>query len=632
MKSYVVKSHERCLEYGIEKSQVISRRILTDNELNNRLMKEQAFIEIAEPFMNHLYNFVKGSNFFAILTDHEGCILSMIGDEAILDKAFSYEMVPGVFMDEKNIGTNAMGTALAEKRPVQVSGNEHFVTAYHKWTCSGAPIHDVDGHVMGCLDLTGYSESVHPHTLGMVVAAANAIEKILEGQNYNRKLKEAKMYTESIVNSIPSAIMTINLDGQVQSYNPYATKTLGFTSEELKAINFKQVVMNFDDMISIVKKDRSIVDEEMPILSKFNKVLFNVSVYPIYDLFNQVSEVVFIIKDVKKMRKLANKIMGRRAIYTFDKIIGQNDLFLNAVGFAKKVADSRSTVLIMGESGTGKEIFAQAIQNYSNRADEPFVALNCGAIPKNLIESELFGYEEGAFTGAKTSGQPGKFEIADGGTVFLDEIGEMPLDMQTRLLRVIEESTVSRIASSKEIPVDVRIIAATNKDLIEEVRKGNFRKDLFYRLNVLPIKLPALRERREDIPALVDYFMNRISKKLNKNKVDLPDDYMTYLKNYSWPGNIRELENLIELIINTESIPAYQGLPEVKIKPKHSKSMVVLESLETLEKNHIIEVLKHHMGNISSAAKTLNIGRNTLYRKIEKHCIDLEQCSIIEHN
>lgn len=630
MKSFVEQSHSRCETFGVEKFRTVSKKILSSEALHKRLLKEQAFIQIAEPFMTHLYNFVKGSNFFAILTDKEGCILSMIGDEAILEKAFKYEMVPGAFMDEPSIGTNAMGTALYENKPIQLSGQEHYIRAYHKWTCSGAPIHNESGDIVGCLDLTGLSENVHPHTLGMVVAASHAIEKILEGEMYNKKLNEARKYTETIINSIPSAILTVNLSGRVQSFNPYVSKALGYSGEELKELNFHSLVPGFSDIIRVIKRKITIVDEEMPIHSKFNKVLFNVSVYPIFDIFNQVSDMIFVIKDIKKMRKLANKIMGRRAIYTFDKIIGSNEGFLNAVEFAKKVADSKSTVLIMGESGTGKEIFAQAIQNHSSRSDEAFVAINCGAIPKNLIESELFGYEEGAFTGAKISGQPGKFEIADGGTVFLDEIGEMPLDMQTRLLRVIEESIVSRIGSSKEVPVDVRIIAATNKDLVEEVRKGNFRKDLFYRLNVLPIKLPTLRERQEDVPDLVAYFMARISKKLNKSPVVLPKAYLNYLTTYTWPGNIRELENLIELIINTETIPAYDRVAEVVLHPRKVCDQTELFSLDSLEKSHIIQVLTHFSGNISSAAKVLKIGRNTLYRKISKHCIDLEQCSTLE--
>jgi sigma-54 dependent transcriptional regulator, acetoin dehydrogenase operon transcriptional activator AcoR len=223
------------------------------------------------------------------------------------------------------------------------------------------------------------------------------------------------------------------------------------------------------------------------------------------------------------------------------------------VDFARKIADSRSTVLLSGETGTGKEIFAQSIHNAGARREEAFVVVNCGAIPRTLIESELFGYADGAFTGAKRGGQAGKFEIADGGTIFLDEIGEMPLDMQTRLLRVIEEGTVQRIGESRQIPVDVRIIAASNRELLDEVERGNFRRDLYYRLNVLPIRLPALRERKEDIPILVRLYMDKLSKKLNKKPVPISQDYMDALSAQPWPGNIRELENMLELIINTEA-------------------------------------------------------------------------------
>jgi len=286
-----------------------------------------------------------------------------------------------------------------------------------------------------------------------------------------------------------------------------------------------------------------------------NKEEVNVSAYPVLDNLGIVQEIVLVFKDVKKVRKLANRITGSRAIYTFDKIIGESEVIKNTIEYAKKISDSKSTVLILGESGTGKESFAQSIQNHSRRREESFVAINCGAIPKNLIESELFGYVEGSFTGAKKGGHPGKFEIADGGTIFLDEIGEMSLDLQTRLLRVIEEGIVRRIGGNDEIPINVRIIAATNKDLREEVKNGNFRTDLYYRLNVLPLKLPSLRERKEDIPLLIDYFMKRISKKLNKKEIEIPEEYMDYLLDYSWPGNIRELENLIELIINTEHLP-----------------------------------------------------------------------------
>lgn len=331
--------------------------------------------------------------------------------------------------------------------------------------------------------------------------------------------------------------------------------------------------------------------------------------------------------DEKVYRKSVEKLSSGHAIYTFDKIIGKDESFVSIIEYAKKISDSTSTILITGESGTGKEVFAQAIHNWSDRRNETFIAVNCGAIPSNLIESELLGYDEGAFTGAKKGGNAGKFEMADNGTIFLDEIGEMSLETQVRLLRVIEESVVTRVGGSKQIPVNVRIIAATNKDLKEEIVRGNFRKDLFYRLNVLPICLPSLRNRKEDIPLLVDYYMNKISKKLNKKRFEINNSVMNKFLEYQWPGNIRELQNVVELIVNTEKIPedilnTYQEL--VTDKKGDIQNPIKIESmkLDDVEKNHIVKVLKSFSGNISLAAKAMGIGRNTLYRKMEKYHID----------
>lgn len=340
----------------------------------------------------------------------------------------------------------------------------------------------------------------------------------------------------------------------------------------------------------------------------------------------------------KVYRKSVGKLSRGRAIYTFDKILGKDENFIGIVEYAKKISDSTSTILITGESGTGKEVFAQAIHNCSSRKEMAFVAVNCGAIPSNLIESELLGYEEGAFTGAKKGGNAGKFEMADGGTIFLDEIGEMALDTQVRILRVIEEGVVNRVGSSKQIPVDVRIIAATNKDLREEVEKGRFRTDLFYRLNVLPLWLPPLKERKDDIPILVDYYINRISKKLNKNKFQISESVMNKFLEYEWPGNIRELENIVELIVNTEKIP--EDILKGHTTPVIGKNKIIENStkfesmkLEDVEKNHILKVLKSFSGNISLAAAAMGIGRNTLYRKMEKYHIErpkTEQCTRME--
>lgn len=623
-KDFIRRSHQRCDAMKIGRSRIYSKCILEGGALFEKLSDHQLLIGTAEPFMHQLYSFVKGTEFFALLTDSEGCILSIIGDETILSEAFSYKMMPGAYMDEGSIGTNAMGTALAEEMPVQISGDEHYIEAYHKWTCSASPIRDTSGNIIGVLDLTGYCELVHPHTLGMVVAAAKAIERMLQVQEYNHALEMAKLYNETIIDSISAGILTAGLDGTIKTVNHYAPELFGYTTSEIRGMKAWQLFDGWNQVLSASSAHRTLAEEEVMVNSRKNKLMLTLSTYPIISSQKDLMDIVMVFKDVKKVRKLANRIMGRKAIYTFDKIIGENKQFKRGVEFAKKVADSRSGILIQGESGTGKELFAQAIHNHSSRREEAFVAMNCGAIPKTLIEAELFGYEEGAFTGAKTSGNPGKFEIADGGTLFLDEIGEMPLDMQTRLLRVLEEGTISRVGSNKACVVDVRIIAATNKNLQEEVSKGNFRKDLYYRLNVLPILLPPLRQRKDDLPLLIDYFTQRLSKRLNKKPLMLTEPQLAGLMAYDWPGNVRELENFIELMMHTEAVPAefhHEQLPHpamaapalVPSAPGPSEDLPLAE----IQRRHILQVLNKYNGNISLSAKALGIARNTLYRNLE---------------
>lgn len=629
MNSCIEASHKRCYLKGIKPENIYSTKVLEGEELNKKLEANKDIIQTATPILSHLYNFVKGSNFFAILNDAEGCILKVIGDKEILDEAFALKMVPGAYMDEDNIGTNAMSLVLSEKMPIQLSEKEHYISAYYKWTCSAAPIRDISGNIIGIIDLTGYSENVHPHTLGMVVAAANAIESMLEVNRYNTALEISKKSIETIFNSIYSGILSSDMEGNITTINKQIVKMFGYSEYELRKMKICDLIKDCKIVIDRLKAGGSFVDEDVYINARANKLQFTLTACPVYSSENRIEEVVYIFYELIKGRKLAGKILSGQAVYTFDKIIGKHVNFTKTVEYAKKIASSKSTVLLTGESGTGKEVFAQSIHNYSIRREEPFIAVNSGAIPRTLIESELFGYEEGAFTGARKGGNAGKFELANGGTIFLDEIGEMPIDMQIRLLRVIEEGVINRIGSHKQIPVNVRIIAATHKDLKEEAAKGNFRNDLFYRLNVLPINLPPLRERREDIPLLVNYYMDKTSKRLNKRSVHIPEEYMKYLQNYDWPGNIRELENVIELIVNTESIPINLWNKENDEKIiKYNKGVNL--SLQQLEKEYILNTLIETHGNITLAAKILDIGRNTLYRKMEKNkidCSDFEHCS-----
>jgi len=627
MDEHIEASHNRCKKMELLPGNLFSSKMIEGTELQKNLDENSELISTAATFMDHLYNFVRGSGFFALLCDGEGCILNVVGDEKILLEASRLKMKIGAYMDEAHIGTNAMSLVISEKRPSQVSGTEHFIVAYHKWTCSAAPIKDQSDNIIGIINLTGYIENVNPHTLGMVVAAANAIERMLENNKYNSMLQISRKRLETIFDSISSGILTCDLFGNITTMNKQVVNMFGYGEEEMKSMKMSNLIFNFQEIIGRLKSKDTFIDEDIYVNTRVNKLQFTLTAHPIYGVDKNIEEITLVFYEVKKSRKLAGRILSGQAIYTFDKIIGGNEKFKKIVEYAKKISDSKSTILITGESGTGKEVFAQAIHNYSKHKDGPFIAVNCGAIPRTLIESELFGYEEGAFTGAKKGGNVGKFEIAEGGTIFLDEIGEMPSDMQIRLLRVIEEGVINRVGSTKQISIDVRIMAATNKDLKNEVQRGNFRKDLYYRLNVLPVHLPPLRERRDDIAQLVSYYMRKTSKKLNKHSVNISEEYMNYLKNYDWPGNIRELENVVELIVNSEVIQMNLW-NEVAQEQKKSADVYVGITLEQMEKHHIIEVIKEVKGNLTLAAKILDIARSSLYRKIENYNID---CPEMKH-
>lgn len=601
-------SKERCRLLNINKDQVYSNMIISDAKLQKKFYEMRNMIMTAAPYMNQLIDFVKGCNFFALLTDGEGCILNAIGDEKILSEAFELKMVPGAYMNEENIGTNAMAVVIKTGKPVQLSGEDHYIKAYHKWTCSGAPIKDSQGNLIGVLDLTGYMDQVHPHTLGMVIAASNAIEEMIKVKEFHKLQNTNNAHIQTIFNSMPVAIVTSDLEGKIKIYNKKATQLLENDSL-LKAKMMGEIIKDWDKIKDLIEKRES-VDQEISITSLKNTSC-HITANPIYNSEGDSVEIVYIFETIKEIKK--------HAYYTFDKIIGKDENFLDIVGYAKKIANSKSTILILGESGTGKEVFAQAIHNYSNRVNSPFLAINCGAIPKQLMELELFGYDEGAYIGAKKGGNQGKFEQADGGTILLDEIGELPLDMQIKLQRVLQEGVITRIGSEKSIPVNVRVIATTNKDLKKEVQLGRFRKDLFYRLNVLPLYLPPLRERKGDVRLLIQYFMKIICSNLNKKEVEIGNEYLKLMMNYNWPGNIRELENVVELIINTESIPSDYFYQEIE----ESNSGQECLELEHVEREHLLKVLQKNKGNITRTASDLGIQRNTLYNKLKKYDIKI---------
>ena len=381
---------------------------------------------------------------------------------------------------------------------------------------------------------------------------------------------------------------------------------------EIQIIKGQQVIAS---RLPIIKDNK--------IIGAIGKVIFK----DITDFYDMSKKIITMEKEIKYYKDQLKK--QKSAKYSFSNIIGESKSLMEVKNICQRAAMSDSNVLIMGESGTGKELFAHAIHNASDRASGPFVKINCAAIPSELLESELFGYEGGAFTGAKKEGKVGKFELANGGSIFLDEIGDMPLQMQVKLLRVLQEREIERIGSTKTRPINVRIISATNKNLEEEVKPANFREDLYYRLNVMSVNIEPLRKRKDDIRPLAKALVKKLSSQMGVHVDSISEKAMAALEAYDWPGNIRELENVIERSINlldSDRIIKVSTLP-VHITQSHKTHVYIAgstlkEQLYDVEKSIILECLNENQGNKQKTANDLDMSRTSLYQKLKSYGID----------
>lgn len=619
-------SWKRCEEYGVDPFKPHCDVILSPEELAERRYRNKVLLDQASVMMGHLHKFTEGSGFAFSLTDNEGYCLLCIGDSDALSFIARANLMEGACWSEKVMGTNSNALAMVLRKPVQVFSYEHYCLCAATAACSSAPIFNENNNLIGAFNIAGPYHLVNQHTLGMAVATSRTIERQMAYHDALQQSKMENLYKTAIMESMSDGLLTLDCDYTVTHLNILAAQSLGIDFKTALGNKLSDLMYPENDFfLSKIYGNKLMYAEPIVIKRKNDMVKLAISSTPLGDKNNEALGTVIILSPMQQYKKLIERVAGARANITFDQILGQSSTFNSAINYASMAADSDSNVLLLGESGVGKEMFAQSIHNASSRAKEPFFAINCAALPRELISSELFGYEEGAFTGARKGGNPGKFEMADQGTMFLDEIGEMPLDMQGSLLRVLENRTIVRLGGREIIPVNVRIIAATNKNLTEEVKKGNFRLDLYYRLGVMIINIPPLRERINDIPEMVEHFVNTIGPKLGKRIVTIDDRAMNILMNYSWPGNARELNNVIERAINIctgDTLTEELLPPEIRsANNEYPYSWKDSPSRDDMEEHLIRSYLKKYNYNRTRVAKELGISRSSLYRKIKRYSI-----------
>ena len=627
----IIQSWERCHRGGLaEHLGEAGEAVATQAALRDALEQNRVLLMHAQSIMEHVFEQIRHSGSMVVLADADGMLLQCVGDAEFVDRAHRVALLPGASWEESCRGTNAIGTALIEEAPVEVFGGEHFLSLNGFLTCSAAPLTDSQGSLVGVLDISGDYRAYQRHTLGLVRMSAQIIEKRLFESRHGRDLLVYFHPRAEYLGSLGEGLLAVSPDGRVLGVNRHGLELLGLRRGEVLGRDFSMI---FDTPLGTLA-DRCRADALS--CAKATGLCGKPFFVKLGGDQTGHSTIGRLIGSTAPARPTRSRLacQAEEDRLTLDGLCTGDARLRMAIDRARKVLGRDIPILIQGESGAGKEMFARAYHNSGPRGEGPFIALNCAAIPETLIESELFGYLGGAFTGARKEGAMGKIQQAHGGTLFLDEIGDMPLNLQARLLRVLQERSVTPLGSGKAVAVDISLVCATHRRLKEEVAQGNFREDLYYRLNGLSVALPALRE-RTDLRELV---RKLVRAEAGGAEVGVGEPAMEVLERYSWPGNIRQLNNVLRVAIalldEGERIIDIHHLPEelvdempVPAAPARDSSAAAPVAsmapmapaagrLEEIEQQAIQRALDAAGGNISAAARKLGISRNTLYRKL----------------
>ncbi|GKS84280.1 sigma-54-dependent Fis family transcriptional regulator [Acidovorax sp. SUPP1855] len=660
----ITQAHERSTAFGLRRHESADLRPLDAEALAWMVARNEALFAHARPVMETLSAQIAGTQSMVLLTDAQGVVLHALGDDEFLDRASRVALRPGAAWSERSKGTNAIGTALALGEALQVNGNEHFLQANHFLTCSCAPILDPHGHVIGALDVSGDHRSQSAHTMALVRMSAKMVENHLFGKVFEDAVRLRFHARPEFLGTLVEGLAAFTPDGRFLAANRSGQFQLGMSANALQAHTFSSLFGM--PMAALLAHARQAVPEPLRL-----QLPGGVAVQALVECRPRAGTLLPWVDPgdgphrpdkagapaatwpgegdapgappARPRPAKPARLSSLRYLDTGDAQLAQ------VIDRVTRLLGSDVSTLILGETGTGKELLARAIHQDGPRQGGPFVAVNCASIPETLIESELFGYDEGAFTGARRKGHPGKIVQAHGGTLFLDEIGDMPLSMQARLLRVLQERSVSPLGAARQVPVDVAVVCATHRNLREMMAQGTFRDDLYYRLNGLVVRLPALRE-RTDLAVIVERILRAQAEAPASAVPRVAPEAMALFAAHAWPGNLRQLSSVLRtaaLMARGEAgviqrahlpedfledcdlllahangtgnaakgatVPAATTMPG---SPPVARSPVAVPRLGDTTAAALEQALAAHGGNVSAAARALGVSRNTVYRHL----------------
>jgi sigma-54 dependent transcriptional regulator, acetoin dehydrogenase operon transcriptional activator AcoR len=608
--------------YRIDPGMPRPGRVLSKDALAERCARDEVF-QLATPILADFARRLGLHDSVLAYLDGDGWMLSIDGDPRVAEQVQEIDFRPGSHWAEEAAGTNGPGTALAEGKAVEVFASEHFVAALQPWSCAAAPVLGPGGATpLGLVDITAPWEIQRRHAVLIAKAIARAVEERLRAAAGVRD--EVVRYAFRAAQAAGDAVVALDARGRVIGANDAAVRRHVVERGTLTGSAHEAVAAALGAPCAAADAD---VRVETPEGRTF-------VAYPVRYEGAKVGAILRVSVPGPRARGAADRARPA-ARYDFCRIRGRSEPILRALDLARTAAANELPVVVSGESGTGKELFAQAIHSGGSRRDRPFVPVNCGSIPAQLVETELFGYEPGTFTGGRREGSPGRFEDAAGGTLFLDEVSELPPPAQVALLRVLQEREVVRLGGSTPRALDVRVVAASNKPLDEEVRAGRFRRDLYYRLAVLSIRVPPLRERGDDVALLAETFLAEAEAEVGRRDLALAPDALVALRAHPWPGNVRELRNVMLRATATAAGPWIAAV-DLQLEPAAPEPPLLTAAIAggTLrgailesERDALLAALEASAWNVARTAERLGVSRMTLYRRLHKHGISRAQVS-----